>query len=574
MAPFADGTPLASQWPIPPGHFFDYEIATELEDAGTYFYHSHVEMQAMSCAGPLIVDDCGSAPFQYDDERIFQFQDHFQKTDREMAHDLGALPFVWPGETAGVVLNGRGVATGQTAAVGPARGSGGYFGSRLRRPSRGRYARALDSTDPSPDSAPEEPDDADASRMQVKPSTRCTLPVIDVEPGKTYRFRFIGATGLSFLTLGFEGHDNLTIIQADGHDYNAPVTTDHLQLGAGQRFDVLFNTKPADGLREDGSRSVYFLQFETLDRPNPYRGYGVLRYDPDAEVPAPPSNPVLNLSADHTSWLEYTLQPLQPERNQAPSAEEVTRRVVIDCEQKLDNKTGRVIWELGHLSWTEYSYQRPMLVDIYQRGEAALPDYDSALRNHGWDPATMSFPAKVGEVLEIVLQNTGSQVEAVEGFVETHPFHAHGKHYYDIGSGPGKYDADANNAKLARLGYRPVQRDTTMLFRYQERVAPGAPAGWRAWRMRVTDAGVWMVHCHLLAHMMMGECWRGICDGIAENDHAWLTRLLPHRYAKHLGCRRRRPDHQDPADGEPGLLRLRRKRVRERHARAHHVPLL
>jgi L-ascorbate oxidase len=28
--------------------------------------------------------------------------------------------------------------------------------------------------------------------------------------------------------------------------------------------------------------------------------------------------------------------------------------------------------------------------------------------------------------------------------------------------------------------------------------------GWRAWRLRVTQPGVWMIHCHILQHMVMG----------------------------------------------------------------------
>lgn len=59
-----------------------YKIAAENDDAGTYFYHSHVEMQAMSCSGPLIVDDCGVSPFEYDDERVFPFQDFFTQDRR------------------------------------------------------------------------------------------------------------------------------------------------------------------------------------------------------------------------------------------------------------------------------------------------------------------------------------------------------------------------------------------------------------------------------------------------------------------------------------------------------------
>lgn len=40
------------------------------------------------------------------------------------------------------------------------------------------------------------------------------LSTIDVEPGKTYRLRFIGATASTFASLAIEGHD-LTVIQAD-----------------------------------------------------------------------------------------------------------------------------------------------------------------------------------------------------------------------------------------------------------------------------------------------------------------------------------------------------------------------
>ena len=57
VSPFSDGTPAASQWPIPPNHFFDYELETVVGMAGTYFYHSHIGFQAVTAAGPLIVED-------------------------------------------------------------------------------------------------------------------------------------------------------------------------------------------------------------------------------------------------------------------------------------------------------------------------------------------------------------------------------------------------------------------------------------------------------------------------------------------------------------------------------------
>ncbi|KAK5662311.1 hypothetical protein OQA88_8217 [Cercophora sp. LCS_1] len=489
MAPFADGTPQASQWPIPPGHFFDYEIAIDPEDAGTYFYHSHVEMQAMTCSGPLIVDDCGSSPFHYDDERVLSFSDYYLQSDQQMMHDVMGAPFKWMGEVDGILLNGQGVATGKTAASGPPGGNNGFFGGRFGSPAGHALDKRLHAR----------------NFNQVQDSDVCSLPVIDVEPGKAYRFRYIGATGLSLITTGIEDHSNLTIVQIDGMEYNAPVTTDHIQIGPGQRFDVLLQTKTMEELAADGNRTTYYIQFETRDRPEPYRGYGVLRYNHQTEVPASPPQSVVDLPERVDDWLEYTFEPLFPAKSEFPSASEVTRRIIIDAELTEDNNTGRVVWQLAHLSWTEFSYQSPALVDIYQHGQDAIPSLDAATQNNGWgwDPKTMSFPAHVGEVLEIVFENVGSDLQN-SGVVETHPFHAHGKHYYDIGSGTGKYDADENNAKLEQLNYKPVKRDTTMLYRYTERVSPGEVSGWRAWRIRITDPGVWMIHCHILGHMMMG----------------------------------------------------------------------
>lgn len=161
VSPFSDGTPQASQWPIPPSHFFDYEIHIPKGMGGTFFYHSHVDFQAVSAAGPLIVDE-GRPPYQYDDEKIIFLSDVFQKTDQAIVTGLTSNPFVWSGEPAMVLINGKG---------------GG-----------------------------------------VSNGTSCnaSLSVIDVEPGKTYRLRFIGGTAITFASIAIEGHDDLTVIEADG----------------------------------------------------------------------------------------------------------------------------------------------------------------------------------------------------------------------------------------------------------------------------------------------------------------------------------------------------------------------
>ncbi|KAJ4377382.1 hypothetical protein N0V83_000207 [Neocucurbitaria cava] len=442
-APFSDGSPV-SQWPIAPHRCFDYEVHPEEDDAGTYFYHSHIGFQAVSAAGPLIVEDASAPPYEYDDERIIFFQDYFNNTDTAIEQGLTNSPLVWSGETRAVLVNGVGVAIGEKAGV-----------------------------------------------------ATCKLPVIDVEPGMTYRLRFVGSTAISMVALGIEDHDALDIIGADGH-YTKPYRVDHMQVASGQRFEVLLKTKTID---EVGNQTDYVIQFETKDRPEVYTGYGVLRYsNATTQIATPPVSPPLVLSNATYNWLEYALEPLTP--NNFPSATEVTRRLYISNVQLAK---GNTIWQLDGLNWTAGTPANdpPYLVDIYKNGPAAMPNYTAALENDGWDPYTLTWPAKLGEVLEIIWVNTGSIVgDPPNGGVDFHPFHAHGGHYYDIGSGNGTYDPAANEEKLK--DYSPVLRDTTNLYRYGAKTTAGANAGWRAWRLRVEDAGVWMVHCHVLQHMLMG----------------------------------------------------------------------
>ena len=171
VSPFSDGTPLASQWPIPPLHFFDYEIKPAVGMAGTYFYHSHAGFQAVSAAGPLIVDDLDN-PYDYDEERIVFLHDVFVKNISTIEAGLVASPLGWSGETAMIMVNGKGGGSANGVAC------------------------------------------------------NSSLSTIDVEPGKTYRVRFIGGTALTFASIAIEGHDVLRVIEADGCVSSQTITSE------------------------------------------------------------------------------------------------------------------------------------------------------------------------------------------------------------------------------------------------------------------------------------------------------------------------------------------------------------
>jgi L-ascorbate oxidase len=368
--------------------------------------------------------------------------DVFNLTDSQIFDGLTANPFIWSGETNGVLINGKGVAN-------------------------------------------------------TVSNSSCALATIAVQPGKTYRFRFIGATALSLVSLAFEGH-NLSIIEADG-GYTKPLHTSFMQIGPGQRFSALLTTKTCEELQD---KRRYWIQLETRERPALYRGYGVLAYSDECGVQAPstqaPSTPPLTLPNTSLGWLDYELQPLSP--NLFPTLKEVTRRVTITVQQIVN---GSITWTENGLSWTEAFPRMPYLVAMYEHDKNALPNYADAVANGGMDNRTRAFPAKLGEVLEIVIQNSG----ATNGGLDVHPFHAHGAHIWDIGSGNGSYDVQANEERLKSTN--PVRRDTTMLYRYETTTTPGKDSGWRAWRLRVTEAGVWMIHCHTL----QVSKWAGGFDG-------------------------------------------------------------
>lgn len=159
------------------------------------------------------------------------------------------------------------------------------------------------------------------------------------------------------------------------------------------------------------------------------RSFAVLSNSSKEQSLLPPATPPLTLPYSH-DWLEYQLAPLKD--NNFPELGEVSRRVTVDVHQLWgDGTKGGIEWTQNGIPWFEESVPEPYLVALLLNDTVEFPSYERALENQGIDPVTKAFPVKVGEVLEIVIQNTG----ATSGGLDVHPFHAHGAHYFDIGSG-------------------------------------------------------------------------------------------------------------------------------------------
>lgn len=349
--------------------------------------------QAVSAAGSLIVEDAAEPPYETDGERTVFLHGLWNRTDTEIEEMVNANPLNWPGETQGIMINGMTI-----------------------------------------------------SNYGVVDPASAGLAVIPVEPNSTYRMRFIGGTALSYTAVGFEDHDELQVIEADG-SYTRPAPTHIMQVGGGQRFSALLQTKTCEEL-EDLGRLDFYIQTETRERTTVVTNYAILSYSdacgaegyggggnstasrrlPTDSYPA--ERPV-DLPPTINGFLDYELRPLQA--NDFPSAAEVTRRVVVNVQAFED---GYVAWQDSNVSWSDLPLgehvvpEAPYLVALYLNETQYLPDWDAAVANGGVDPRFKTFPARIGEVLEIVFQNYGadSRTGAQDGLIDAHPFHVHGGH--------------------------------------------------------------------------------------------------------------------------------------------------
>ena len=328
---------------------------------------------------------------------------------------------------------------------------------------------------------------------------QCGPEIIKVEPGKTYRMRNIAGMSLSAISYAIEEHSNLTIIEADG-SYTQPAEVGHIQLGSGQRFDYLLTTKSESELASLDKKN-FWIQFEVEYRPINFTSYACLSYDGvGCGNPPAQSSPVLKVP-ESVDWLEYTLQPLTPPTD-IPPLSAVTRRVYIYTAQV--NISGSLVWHLNNQTVSpDHPRSSPYLVDIYTQGTAAIPDANALATNNSYSSTYNAYAANVGDVLEVIWVQR-SNIPA--GGFDVHPLHAHGGHFYDLGLGPGMYDPVANEAYMQSKNYTPALRDSTFLYKYSTNTTlpKDEDVGWRAWRFNVQDAGVWLMHCHTLQHMIMG----------------------------------------------------------------------
>jgi FtsP/CotA-like multicopper oxidase with cupredoxin domain len=199
-----DGVPGMTQAPIGAGKPFTYEFT--VPDPGTYFYHPHSGLQLdRGLHGALLVDDPAD-PGGYDVEWTVVLDDWVDGTGRTPEGVLKELTSSRGGGAgSGKGMDGMGMGSGKgKGMISPLLGGAGDIA----------YPHYLAN-----------------GRVPAAPVT------LTAKPGQRAKLRLINAGSDTAFRVALGGH-RLTITHSDGFPV-APVTTDALLIGMGERYDVL-----------------------------------------------------------------------------------------------------------------------------------------------------------------------------------------------------------------------------------------------------------------------------------------------------------------------------------------------
>ena len=203
-----DGVPGVTQAPINRGTKFTYEFT--VPDPGTYFYHPHSGLQIdRGLYGALLVDEVAD-PGGYDVEWTVVLDDWVDGTGRTPDQVLKGLTSMSSGGAAGSG-NDMGDMGGMDM------GSG--MGEGMTSPLLGGAG------------------DIAYPHYLANGSIPAAPVTLSAKPGQRARLRLINAGSDTAFRVALGGH-RLTVTHSDGFPV-APLTTDSLLIGMGERYDVL-----------------------------------------------------------------------------------------------------------------------------------------------------------------------------------------------------------------------------------------------------------------------------------------------------------------------------------------------
>jgi CopA family copper-resistance protein len=251
LVPFPmDGVPGINFAGIPPGETYTYRY--KVNQAGTYWYHSHSFLQEQSGTyGPLIIDPKDGEPFRFDRDYVVVLSDwSFEKPETIFRHiNLLGHYYNYQQRTFGDFIHDI--------------GERGFKSTLAERLAWGKMRMSP-------------VDLADVTGATYTYLINGNSPDMNwtalFTPGETVRLRFINASAMSTFDVRIPDLD-LEVVMADGKAVR-PVKVQEFRIGVAETYDVL--VRPIED-------KPFTLFAESLDR----SGYARATLSPEAGLQAP-----------------------------------------------------------------------------------------------------------------------------------------------------------------------------------------------------------------------------------------------------------------------------------------------
>jgi FtsP/CotA-like multicopper oxidase with cupredoxin domain len=441
-----DGTVGTTNCPIAPGHSFTYRYNVTGQ-SGTYWYHSHVSMQASDgLVGPLVIHSRREKDMQkvtYEQDRVVLLSDHYFDPSSELL-----MEYLAPGSEndepvpPSALINGRNVRNCTVL------------------PNRNCSSQGLNNA------------------------------LFSLSSTEHTRLRIINVGAFAEFSLQIDEHE-FSVTEVDGTDVH-PQSIHRLNISPAQRYSIVLS--PPKGPRNEG----YWMRARMVTHCFAYENpeleeevWGVVRYGIDKD--AGDQTVLKPQSKDWPEIIEVECRDLNT--TALRSVEVVAAPEKADDFIFLRSSFQIGDWRLSRGFLNESSWRgnatRPILQTLLDSG--AAKDQESTDVAAGFD--TSSFDSKKQMVyttrgirtIDILIQNLDDG---------NHPFHLHGYKFWVLKHGKGYAPQPHSTPSLYEdIDFaNPLRRDTATI----------EPYGWMLIRFVADNPGAWAFHCHIGWHNEAG----------------------------------------------------------------------
>ena len=445
LVPFQmDGVPGVSFPGIKPRSRFTYEFA--IEQAGTYWYHSHSGLQElMGLYAPIVIDPAGAEAAPYDRDHVVLLSDHSFVHPARILRNLKVEPGYYNRQR-------------QTLA-------GLMAGDDQKLADRVAWGKMrMDPTDIS-----------DVTGDVLTYLVNGHGPKINwtalFAPGERVRLRFINAAAMTVFNVRIPGLA-MSVVAADGQDVR-PVAVDEFQFSPGETYDVIVT--PTEG-------KVFTIVGEGVDRSGMAIATLAPRPGMGAVVPPLRTRPVLTMKdmgmemegmdmkgmsmRDGTNAPQVKLDPGVEMINPMPIDRTGEPGIGLDAKYVGEDHRVLVYKDLIALEANPDARAAERELEVHLTG--AMDRYMWSMDGKTMSEAHEPIPMRAGERVRVTLINDTMMA---------HPIHLHG-HLFELVTGHGN---------------RSPRKHTV-------NVLPGGKVSWDV----TAIGGDWAFHCHLFLHMAMG----------------------------------------------------------------------